>query len=95
MTVYFFDSLCDSLSGKHAWIVVDGSGRVKLRERPVQERWRREMARGKRGYAKGGTPQLSITFADLDSAIAMLKWNLLRKQIDEIRLFKNYLHKQK
>lgn len=62
---------------------MDGSGHVKLRERPFQEKRRQEIGRGKKGNAEGGTPRLLITFADLDSAIAMLKWNLLRKQIDE------------
>ena len=60
MTVYYFDSLSDSLSGKHGWMSTDGSGHVKAGERPVQERKRRRFSRGKRGNAEGGTPGYSL-----------------------------------
>jgi hypothetical protein len=39
---------------------VDGSGRVKAGERPIQEKLRQEFVRGKRGNAEGGTPGYSL-----------------------------------
>lgn len=46
---------------------MDGSGHVKLRERPFQEKRRQEIGRGKKGNAEGGLH---------DSLLLLLIWTV-------------------
>jgi hypothetical protein len=49
---------------------MDGSGRVKAGERPIQEKLRQEMARGKKGNAEGGN--LLVVFVGVRSCLLCL-----------------------